>query len=273
MYEAFFGLREQPFNMTPDPRFLYLSEGHKEALARLTYGVNERKGFVEITGEVGVGKTILSRALLGRLDAGTKVSFVTNTHITSSELLYLLLNDLGTKSEETSKAKLLIQLKRVLHDHLARDANVVLVVDEAQNLDFEILEELRMLSNLETDSVKLIQILLLGQTELATKLNDPRLRQLKQRIALRYQISPLDREDTSEYIRHRLRVAGHSGSKPLFSKEAEEAIFEYAKGLPRSINSLCDNALLAGYVQERKEITPDLIGEIVSELEGVASRG
>ena len=273
MYEDFFGLREQPFGMTPDPRFLYLSEGHKEALARLTYGVNERKGFVAITGEVGVGKTILSRALLRRLDLGTKASFVTNTHLTPAELLCLVLNELGKTTEETSKGKLLTQLKQVLHEQLARDANCVLVVDEAQNLGFELLEELRMLSNLETDSVKLIQIVLLGQTELVEKLNEPRLRQLKQRIALRHHISPLDREDTSEYIRHRLRVAGYTGGKPLFTKEAEDAIFEYSKGLPRSINSLCDNALLAGYVQERKEIAPELIGGIIRELEGVESRG
>lgn len=273
MYEAFFGLREQPFGMTPDPRFLYLSEGHKEALARLTYGVNERKGFVEITGEVGVGKTILSRALLRRLDPGTKVSFVTNPHLTPLEFLLLILNDLGRKTEETSKGKLLTSLKQALHDQLAQDANVVLVVDEAQNLGFDLLEELRMLSNLETDSVKLIQIVLLGQTELTEKLNDPRLRQLKQRISLRYRISPLDRIDTSEYIRHRLRVAGYAGERSLFVKEAEDAIFEYSKGLPRAVNSLCDNALLAGYVQERKEIAPEMIGGIINELEGVENRG
>jgi len=273
VYEEFFGLREQPFGMTPDPRFLYLSEGHQEALARLVYGVKGRKGFVEITGDVGVGKTILSRALLKRLDKETKVSFVTNTHLLPSELLLLILNDLGVKTEETSKGRLLLQLKQVLQEQLVRGANVVVVVDEAQNLDFDLLEELRMLSNFETDADKLIQILLLGQPELATRLNDPRLRQLKQRISIRHRISPLSREESSAYIRHRLGVAGYTDETPLFSKESEDVIFDYSKGLPRSINSLCDNALLTGYVHEESSITPKMIGEIIDELEGVGTRG
>lgn len=273
MYEEFFGLREQPFGMTPDPRFLYLSRGHKEALARLIYGVNERKGFVEITGEVGVGKTILSRALLRRLDKGAKVSFVTNTRLTPTELLLSILNDLDVKIGESSKGKLLTELNNVLHYQLVHDSNVVVVVDEAQNLDFELLEELRMLSNLETDTEKLIQILLLGQPELIAKLNDSRLAQLKQRISIQYHIAPLNREETSEYIHHRLKIAGYSGTSPLFTQEAEDKIFEYSRGLPRSINSLCDNALLTGYVRETKEIAPDVIVEVIDELEGIESHG
>ena len=149
----------------------------------------------------------------------------------------------------------------------------MVVVDEAQNLDFELLEELRMLSNLETDATKLVQILLLGQPDLASRLNDPRLKQLKQRISIRHHILPLDRHDTSEYIRHRLSVAGYAGGSPLFTSEAEEAIFAYSKGLPRTVNNLCDNALLVGYIREKKEILPEMVVEIIDELEGVASHG
>jgi general secretion pathway protein A len=270
MYKQFFGLKEKPFNVTSDPNFLFLSRVHREAFSHLLYGIKERKGFLEITGEIGAGKTTLCRALLSKLDRNTKTAFIFNSTLPEMQLLQCILDDFGLPAERKTKVSLLRQLNNFLIDELSRGNNVVLIIDEAQNLKPSILEEIRMLSNLETDKEKLFQIILVGQPELKNKLNSPGLRQLKQRIAVRFHITPLEKDEVASYINHRLSVAGSTGDIK-FHPDAVEAIYQYSGGIPRIINMVCDKALLAAYTMETKDVTLPLVDKGIRELEGVVA--
>lgn len=267
MYRNFFGFSEKPFDLTPDPKFLYLSRSHVEALASLTYGIHDRRGLIVMVGEVGTGKTLLLNAVLDRLDETTKIAYIFHTDVTFKQMLRMALVDLGLAGPEETLTK--IQALHRLNDfairQLHRGSNVALIIDEAQNLDRSCMENLRLLSNLETHKHKLIQIVLAGQPELDTKLNQPELRQLTQRISLRRYISPLSEKETYGYIRHRLRVADYKGPS-LFDSKAEQLIWEYSGGIPRKINILCDNALLIGYALRNKRIKAPVVEEAINDL-------
>ncbi len=266
MYEAFFGLTEKPFRMTPDPRYFYPSTKHTDALNHMVYAIEERRGFVVITGEIGSGKTTLSRILFQKLDPSTKTAIIRNTHLTAKELVTLILEELEIPYRlGSTKTHLIGLLNEFLIEQLRENNNVVLLIDEAQNLKPNVLEEVRMLSNLETETEKLIQIILMGQPELKSKLWLKELTQLRQRVTLHYHLSPLDEFDTVAYISHRLHIAGANGA-PIFTSEALPKIFHHTGGVPRLINGLCDRALLTGYVNETKTIGADVINEVVSEL-------
>lgn len=264
MYEDFYGFKEKPFNMTPDPKFFFPSAKHTEALDSLTYAVNERKGFVVITGEIGAGKTTVCRTLLSRLDPNTKVALITNTYVSAKELLMAILDEFGVEYNCASKGRLLSRLNEFLIEQLSQNINVVLIVDEAQNLTPSVLEEIRMISNLETETEKLIQIVLMGQPQLKKKLSLPRLEQLRQRIVVHYHLSPLTQEETNEYIRHRLKLASNNGSE-YFTPSAVELIYRFSKGTPRLVNLICDSAFLSGYVYEAKLIDEKIMGETIKE--------
>ncbi|MDD5174575.1 MAG: XrtA/PEP-CTERM system-associated ATPase [Candidatus Omnitrophota bacterium] len=268
MYRQFFGLREKPFNITSDPGFLYLSRVHKEAFAHLIYGIKERKGFLEITGEIGAGKTTLCRALLNHLDINTKSAFIFNSTLPEMQLFQTILEDFGVSAEKKTKASMLRQFNNFLLEELSKNNNVVLIIDEAQNLKTSVLEELRILSNLETEKEKLFQMILVGQPELREKLNAPNLKQLRQRIGVRFHITPLSNSEVSEYIYHRLKVAG-SGGDIKFSDDAIEMIYKYSGGIPRLINTVCDKALLSAYVSETKHIDMVNVEKCINEIEGV----
>lgn len=266
MYTQFYGLREKPFNVTADPNFMFFSRHHKEALAHLFYGIKERKGFLEITGEVGTGKTTLCRVLLNSLDEKTKTAFILNPNLSEVQLLRAITLDLGLKTDAKNKNELTALLNTFLIEQLSLGFNVVVIIDEAQNLRAALLEQVRMLSNLETEKDKLFQIVLVGQPELRDKLNAPNLRQVRQRIAVQYHILPLELDEILQYVNHRLNVAGSDGSL-TFSDKAIEHIYRYSEGVPRLINILCDRALLAGYVAEKKRITHEMIIKCVREME------
>lgn len=266
MYEKFYGFKENPFNMTPDPRFFYPSEKHQEALDSLIYSINERKGFVVITGEIGSGKTTVCRALLNRLNSNTKVSLIINTHITSKELIATILEEFGEEPIRGPKSRLLSQLNEFLINELSHDNNLVLMIDEAQNLTPTVLEEVRMLSNLETETEKLIQIVLVGQPELRDKLHLKSLEQFRQRICLHYHLTPLNKKDTSGYIRHRISQASSNGCD-LFTSRAMKRIYEYSGGIPRLINALCDRSLLNGFIYNKPRIDKRIVEESIKEKE------
>ncbi|HET7295327.1 MAG TPA: AAA family ATPase [Vicinamibacteria bacterium] len=266
MYESFYGFAEKPFNLTPDPKYLYLSARHTEAYAHLEFGRRERGGFVVITGEVGTGKTTLARYFLSGLkDAATAV--VLYPAVTAAELLRSILGDLHVKPRGKSLKELVDALHAFLLESRAQDRNVVLIIDEAQDLSTEVLEQIRLISNLETDTEKLIQIILMGQTELKELLDRRELRQLAQRVTARYHLAPLGRAETEEYVRHRLRVAGGEG-KVAFSAGALSAVHRDSGGLPRLINLICDRALLAGYVQGTRSILPHMVRRAAAEVRG-----
>jgi len=266
MYLQFFGLREAPFNPTPDPKFLFQSSRHREALAQLLYGVHERKGFIVLTGEIGTGKTTLLRTLLERLDQNTSVAYVHNTALSIEGLLEYVLQDWGVKSTATTQAQRLFELNEFLIEQHRTGLSPVLVIDEAHNLSVSALEAVRMLSNFETNSQKLMQILLVGQPELRDKLDTPELRQLKQRIGLRCHISPLSPEEARLYIRHRLRVAGATDAG-LFTDAAVQRIVEYSRGIPRVINIIGDHCLLSGFADSKRRIDTAVVHEAVDYLE------
>ena len=266
MYEKFYHFREKPFNVTPDPRFFYLGEHHEEALAHLTYGISERKGFIVITGEVGTGKTTLIHTLLERLNGSVKTALIFNPNLTLQDFFLSLLNEFDLKVEAPTKANFLIEFNNFLIGCLKKNENVVLIIDEAQNLTPSVLEEIRLLLNLETSNDKLLQVVLAGQPELSRKLNLPELRQLKQRISVRYHIPPLQRREVEEYIIKRLRTAG-SQNFSIFTKKAIDEIFNYSRGIPRLINVLCDNSLLVGYATEQTRIDHKIIRECIDDLE------
>ena len=268
MYKEFYGLKEMPFNVTSDPNYLYYSSTHKEALSHLLYGISQKKGFIAVTGEIGAGKTTLCRSLINRLDhEGTKTAYIFNPSLSGVQLLEAILEDFGVSiSERKNKISLFKTLNRFLLDQLAHGNNVVLIIDEAQNIKKSLLEEIRMLSNLETEKEKLFQIVLVGQPQLNKKLNAPELIQLKQRIAVRFHVNPLQKEEVKAYIYHRLKVAGSSGDI-AFSDDAIEAIYEYSKGIPRIINVLCDRCLLFGYAKATKLIDGEIVRTAISEID------
>jgi general secretion pathway protein A len=272
MYNKFYGFKEKPFEITPDPKFLYLSENHKEALSTLTYAIRERKGFTVITGEVGTGKTILIQTLLSKLNGNARTAYLFNPRLDSTDFLQYICEDLGLKGEKRSKGECLAQLHHFLMDCYSRNETVVLIIDEAQNLDPVLLEEIRLLSNLETPKSKLLHVILMGQPELDTILNDRQYRQLKQRVSLRYHIHPLKKEETKEYIEQRLRTAGAIRLN-YFSPKAIHKIHRYSKGIPRLINVLCDNALLLGYAIDEKVVGKSMIREVIRDLEGSSFKG
>lgn len=264
MYEKFYGFKEKPFNITPDPKFFFPSTKHTEALDSLIYAINERKGFVAITGEIGAGKTTICRTLLNKLDPNTKIALVTNTYVNAKELLMSILDDFGVEYKPSSKARMLMRLNEFLIEQLAQNMNVVLIIDEAQNLTPSVLEEIRMISNLETETEKLIQIILMGQPQLKKKLKLESLTQLRQRIVVHYHIYPLSKEEMVEYIRHRLRIASNNGFD-FFTDEALGLIYGFSKGVPRLVNLICDSALLAGYATDSKQINEKLMQEVIEE--------
>ncbi|HOJ33696.1 MAG TPA: AAA family ATPase [Candidatus Hydrogenedentes bacterium] len=267
MYEAFFGLKEKPFNLTPDPRFLFLSEKHKEAFAHLLFGIKNRTGFVMVSGEIGTGKTTICRTLLSRLDPNTEVAFIFNPCLSPLELLRKINEDFGIETRGETIKDLIDELNQYLLDKFAEGKNCVLVIDEAQNLSPSVLEQIRLLSNLETETQKLLQIVLIGQPELMDNLNLPELRQLNQRITARYHLKALDRSETLQYIAYRLRVAG-GRNRVWFTPRAIKAIYRASGGVPRVINAICDRALLIGYTLESRDITAAHVRQAIREIKG-----
>lgn len=264
MYERHYGFTDKPFNMTPDSKFFYSSAKHEEALNCLLLAISERNGFVVITGEIGSGKTTVCRTLLSRLDQATKVALILNTHLGKKELLTTILEDLSIEYRSTSKTHLLSALNEYLIEQASKDVNVVIIIDEAQNLAPSVLEEVRMLSNMETEREKLLQIVLLGQPELRKKLALPKLEQFRQRVVFHYHLEPLNKEETKEYIRHRLKKAGNE-SADIFDDSAIDEIYAHSKGVPRLINVMCHNALISGLVYETKKITNKIALEAIAE--------
>jgi len=266
MYESFYGLKENPFNVTPNPEYLFLSENHKEALAQLLYGVREKKGFIVITGEVGTGKTTLIYYLLDKLNGNnhTKTAFLFNPKLTVNDFIQYILKDLGVRVQGQTKGEYLHNLHRYLLNAYRKGERVVLIVDEAHGLDPELLEEIRLLSNLETSKSKLLQIVLVGQPELDKTLSQPEFRQLRQRINLRYCLLPLSEKETKDYIEKRLRIAG--AKDPVFTERAKEEIYSMSRGIPRLINILCDNALLNGYALDKTIVDAKSVREVAKDL-------
>ena len=269
MYTAFFGLKENPFNLTPDPRYLYLSRYHREALDHLLYGINERKGFIAITGGVGTGKTTLCRSLLNRVDQTTKSALIFTSFLSDLELLRTINQEfgIGTGCGEETKKECIDALNRFLLETFRKGGNALLLIDEAQNLTHNLLEQIRMLSNLETEKEKLIQIILVGQSELKTLLASPSLRQLNDRITVRYNLRPLDSNDIRGYVEHRLSIAGGGGAV-RFTDGAFKKIYAYSAGNPRRINAVCDRALLIAYSGENHTVTKPIVTKAVRDLYG-----
>lgn len=266
MYLNFYGLKEQPFNATPDPKFLLLTPAHREALAQLLYGVQMRKGFIVLTGEVGTGKTTLLQTLVHRLGGDAAVAFLFNSTLPFDGLLEYALEDFGVAQNGGTPAQRLFALNKFLIERWRSGLTTVLILDEAQNLEPPILEQVRLLSNFETPTEKLLQILLVGQPELEAKLALPELRQLRQRIGLHCRIPPLTREQIPDYIRTRLRIAG-ARDLALFNDSAIGRIAEYAGGIPRLINLVCDHCLLFGYAEQKGKIDRDIVGQAIEYLE------
>lgn len=269
MYNSFFGFSENPFNLTPDPRYLFLSPYHKEAIEHLLYGINERKGFIVITGGIGTGKTTLCRMLLNHLGTDTKSALIFNSFISDMELLKSINQEFGIAVGPMAETKkdFIDALNNFLLDTFGKGGNALLVIDEAQNLSHNVLEQIRMLSNLETAKEKLIQIVLVGQPELEGLLASPSLRQLNERIMVRYNLRPLTSKDIRGYVEHRMSVAGGRGD-PSFTKGAVKNIYLYSRGNPRRINNVCDRALLIAYVMGKHDISNDIIKKAVRELAG-----
>ncbi len=269
MYESFFALKEKPFALTPNPRFLFLSKTHNEVYAHLIYGIESRAGFVEVTGEVGTGKTTILRTLLSHLnDNKYRVAFIFNPKLTAFELLRNINREFGVDDDGTSNPVLIDALNRFLLAENEAGRTPILVIDEAQNLSGEVLEQIRLLSNLETEDDKLIQVILVGQSELRHHLSDHSLRQLNQRIAVRYQLRALNREETASYILHRLNIAGRPDGK-LFSAAALKRVFMCSGGIPRLVNLICDRSLLTAYSEERGVVSAGDVKQAVKELAGL----
>lgn len=266
MYLNFYELKEKPFSLTPDSHFLFLSEKHREALAHIRFGIEERKGFVLITGEIGAGKTTLCRGLLNDLDKKCRVALVLNSMVSSTGLLKSVITDLGIMSRARSRQDMM----DVLSKFLIENKNAVILIDEAQNLSIDALEQIRLLGNLETEKEKLLQIILVGQPELKDILSSEPLKQLNQRIAVRYHIFPLNREETEHYIYHRLKIAGDSG-KIVFDEDALNEIYNCSGGVPRLINIICDYCLISGYICESYMINKGISEQAIKEFQGILS--
>lgn len=268
MYNTYYGFRELPFNQTPDSAFFFPSEKHKTALDALVYAIKQRKGFVVVTGEIGSGKTTVARTLLRKMGSEIRSAMITNTFLTPKGIITLILEDLGVAYKPSTKERLLVQLNELLLAEAQRDQDVVLIIDEAQNLSPQCLEEVRMLSNLETEKDKLLQIVLIGQPELRKKLEMARLEQFRQRIAIHYHIDPLNEPETKQYVIHRLSCAKANGRdlNRLFEPSTFDLIYDFSHGLPRLINKLCDHALFIGFVSDVKSIGSKIIQEAINEL-------
>jgi general secretion pathway protein A len=267
MYKSFFGLKESPFRVNPDPRYLYLTKEIEEALAGLMYGIRTRKGFVTLIGEVGTGKTTLVNRLLDWLNQQqVRTAFIFNTRVNTTQLLEFVLAEFEIACESRSKSQQLMRLNHWLLERHQAGETVVLIIDEAQNLTYPVMEEIRLLTNLETATDKLLQIVLSGQQELDEKLKLPQLRQLRQRISVRCKTLPLTNEQTHEYVAERLRIAGANG-QPIFSAKAIDVIYKYSHGIPRVINLLCEHALTGAYVEEQRPVEPPLVEEVAKEFQ------
>jgi general secretion pathway protein A len=271
MYCEYFGFAKRPFELTPDPSFLYLGEAHREGLATLVYGVRSGKGFVLITGEVGTGKTTLLHALLGQLDSSTASAFIFNPRLEPLDFFHVLFEELGLEAKCRTKSDYLLALNRFLIERLEKNEPTLLIVDEAQNLSAEMLEEIRLLSNLETPTSKLIQIMLVGQPELKELLARPDLRQLRQRIGLRHHLRPFNESEIKEYVAERLTRAGYTG-EGLFKRGALRALYKVTGGSPRLVNSVCDSALLLAYSQEKRILDAGMIREVAEEMELISEK-
>jgi general secretion pathway protein A len=267
MYKSYFGLKENPFNVNPDPRYLYLTKQIEEALTGLMYGIQTRKGFITLTGEVGTGKTTLVNRLLDWLrQRRTRTAFLFNSRMNTSHLFDFILAEFEIVCESRTKSQQLMKLNQWLLERYRAGETAVLIVDEAQNLSYPVLEEIRMLTNLETSTEKLLQIVLSGQPELEEKLKLPQLRQLKQRITLRCKTAPLTKEQTHAYIAERLRIAGTNG-EPIFSPEAMDTVHMYSLGIPRVVNLLCEHALINTYVEQERVVSPKIVEDIAREFQ------
>jgi len=267
MYKEFYGLRANPFNVNPDPRYLFLTRHTEEALACLTYGIQSRKGFVLLTGEVGTGKTTLINKLLEWLRLQqVATAFIFNSRLNTTQFLDYMMADFGIPSDSKAKSQILLRLYNWLLDRYRAGETAVLIVDEAQNLTEEVLEEIRMLTNLETFTEKLLQIVLVGQPELEQKLKQPQLRQLRQRLTLRAKTHPLLLEETKAYIQQRLRIAGSSGQQ-IFDPDALIAIHRHANGIPRVINLLCEHCLVSAFVDQQKVIGPEVVETVARDFD------
>lgn len=271
MYLNFFHFKEEPFNNTPDPRFLFLSRQHEEAIESILYGINNRKGFMAVIGDIGTGKTTLCRALINRLDEKIDTSVIFNPMLSVLEILKSINDDFGNANavDDTVKGQI-DALNAFLLRRLRWKKNAVVIVDEAQHLSFEAFEMLRMLSNLETENQKLLQFVFLGQPELELKLKSESLRQLNQRIAIRYLLGSLSFVETVEYIKHRLAISGGEGYI-RFDESSLKAIFEYTKGVPRVINTICDRSLLETYAERQNLVTKKIVRHAIDDIEGVAN--
>jgi len=266
MYTQFYGFKERPFNVTPDARFFYPSHTHKDALESLYYAVNEKRGFAVLSGSIGAGKTTVWRTLLKRLSPSTKVAVITNTHLTGRQLIEVLLEEFNIESKRLSKTQMLARLNKYLIEQFSQNNNVLLIIDEAQNLAPAVLEEIRMLSNLETEAEKLLQILLIGQNELKDKLVMKNLSQLRQRITVTVHINPLTREETENYMNFRISKVSDKTVKDVFTQDAIDKIHEYSNGVPRLINSICDGALLVGYATSTQLANSEMVSEAVNDF-------
>ena len=267
MYKSFFGLKENPFNVNPDPRFLFLTKQIEEALTGLMYGIQTRKGFITLTGEVGTGKTTLVNRLLDWLHhRKSRTAFLFNSRINSNQLFDFILAEFDIPCDSKSKSQQLMKLNGWLLDRYRAGETVVLIIDEAQNLTYPVMEEIRLLTNLETSTEKLLQIILSGQPELEEKLKLPQLRQLRQRIMLRCKTAALSKEQTQSYIVERLKIAG-APDDAIFSAAAVDAIHIYSLGIPRVINLLCEHSLVNGFVEQQRPIQPKIVEEVAREFQ------
>ena len=267
MYLDYYGLTEPPFDITPNPRFLFYSAKHREAYNHLLYGIRERKGFVQLTGEVGAGKTTLCRAMLGQLNGSFATALILNPVLNPNELMKAIAIEFGLEVRGMDRLDTVATINSFLLDQIMNGKEAVLIIDEAQNLTEELLEQVRLLSNLEMDDRKLLQIVLMGQPELRDRLNSPNLRQLRQRITVRYHLSPLSQAEIGQYIRHRLAVSGAAWA-PHFTRAAMWRIHHYTGGIPRLVNAVCDKVLLAGYINQTEQVDYRLVGTAIRELEG-----
>jgi len=269
MYKGFFGLKENPFNVNPDPRYLFLTNEIEETLSSLMYGIQTHKGILTLTGEVGTGKTTLVNRILDWLhQRATKTAFLFNSRMNSSQLFDFVLAEFDIPCESRSKSQQLMKLNQWLLERFTSGETAVLIIDEAQNLTFPVLEEIRLLTNLETSTKKLLQIVLSGQPELEEKLNLPQLRQLRQRIMLRCKTGALTKEQTNDYVLERLKIGGATeNGQPIFSPTAVETIYLYSLGIPRVVNLLCEHALINAYVEEQRPIQPKIIEDVAREFQ------
>ncbi len=267
MYLKHFGFTEEPFNITPDPRFLFFAKHHQEAYDHLVYGIKNRKGFIELTGEVGCGKTTICRAVFAALPSNVATALVLNPCLTETQLMRAILDDFGLTVRGRDRLTYLQRLNRFLLDQLAEGNNVALIIDEAQDLSTGVLEQVRLLSNLETDQHKLLQIVLCGQPELKERLAASDLRQLRQRITVRCHLLPLTEEEVAQYIERRLLIAGRADGK-LFDSDAVRRVYRYSGGIPRLINAVCDVSLLAGYAAGTLRIDKNCVIRAIEQLEG-----